>query len=325
MMNKKQVTINLTTCFVFLLTTGAMAEPGLEGKLDQIYQSAAEAIQKEDVVSADFWIARYLGLSLEEETDTEKRSLEMIGLVKSRKDLKGPTAILSAKYAESFLDFYREGAYEMWGVPDGWVNAKDHEVVIAEGDLGPYLVQVQARPVIEVWNFMNDTAQRWIALPLADTKKPPKFLLIDKSQKNPVLSTAVLNTEERFIQYFWPLEAHDLDGDGKPELWVRYNAAWATGFSQILEIYRVKDGKSLELIQRFEGLAEGIARRLPSGKIEVAESYSSTGSGAHLEFDRHRIETWEYKDGKFVKISERTVPHILLDDNWQNYYFTREE
>ena len=28
----------------------------------------------------------------------------------------------------------------------------------------------------------------------------------------------------------------------------------------------------------------------------------------HLGFDQTRLEIWEYKDGKFIKISEKSVP-----------------
>ena len=132
-----------------------------------------------------------------------------------------------------------------------------------------------------------------------------------------------LDTGTNHIQRIWPLEFHDLDGDGKDELWVRYNKAWADGFSQELAIYRIKDN-SLELIKKFEGLAEGIARRLDGNKIQVGTGFTDNSAIGHIGYDQHHLEIWEYEKGKFVKTSEKNVPHILWSDEWKKYYFDKK-
>ena len=109
----------------------------------------------------------------------------------------------------------------------------------------------------------------------------------------------------------------DRINDGIPEIWLRYNKAWGTGFSQELLIYKITNN-SLKLFKKFEGVAEGIARRLDDGKVEVAKGFGNTG---HMVYEQPYFETWEYKDGNFEKVSEKYVPNMLWTDKWKEYYF----
>lgn len=97
--------------------------------------------------------------------------------------------------------------------------------------------------------------------------------------------------------------------------------AWTDGFSQRLDIYQIKDDKELILLKRFEGNAEGIARRLKNGFIEVGEGFTNKEATGHQYYDQRHIQTFEYRNGDFIKISEKDVPHILWNTDWTKYYF----
>ncbi len=73
----------------------------------------------------------------------------------------------------------------------------------------------------------------------------------------------------------------------------------------------------------FEGIPgenEGIARRLAGNVVEVATGYGSRDDIPKMNFDRHKVETWEYQKGAFVKKSEVNVPHLLKSREWKSHY-----
>ena len=74
------------------------------------------------------------------------------------------------------------------------------------------------------------------------------------------------------------------------------------------------------LFRKFTGDSEGIARRLDGNKIEVGYGFTDKEATGHMGYDQHHIEVWEYKDGDFLKVSEKNVPHILWTNEWQKYY-----
>ena len=81
------------------------------------------------------------------------------------------------------------------------------------------------------------------------------------------------------------------------------------------------DDAALVLFKRFEGPMEGVTRRLEDGTIEVAEGFTDKELTGHLGFDQHHIETFAFQQGEFVKVAERSVPHLLWGEEWRSYYF----
>ena len=105
----------------------------------------------------------------------------------------------------------------------------------------------------------------------------------------------------------WPVEFYDLDKDGIPEIWVRLNLLAAVDYLQVLKVYKIKNG-AVKLFKEFQG-ASGMAKRIGGNRVEVVNWAVSDRPGiAHLNFDLYQIEIWEYKNGEFVKVSEKRVP-----------------
>jgi len=288
----------------------------LDNQLTQIYKNAEDATAKGDIKQSDFWMARYLGLTAVEE-NTKKGYPDLIPLFKKREDLK-PTAFISGKYDNSFMEFYLRGVCAMWGAPDDSIDKEKREFVIQSYSGDHYFVEVTASPRLENWSIIKEPAVVSV-IPLGINPVIHSGRL-DKGKAVKHFKDMPLNVGESFIHYVWEPEMHDLDGDGAPEIWIRYIKAWADGFSQELAIYKIKDDSELVLIKQFSGEAEGVARRLDGNKIEVGTGFSNKNVG-HLGFDQTHLETWEYKDGKFVKTSEKDVPHILWTKTWDTYYF----
>lgn len=300
-------------------TYSAGEDISLEANLKTIYQNAEKATKAGDIKKSDFWMARYMGLTMSDET---KRGYpDLVPLFKERSDLK-PVSFISGHYTDEFIDFFIRGTYPSWGIPDEGVTEEDNEFVIQAANDGTYFAQLAISPYLENWYITREPAQIRI-IPFGDWHaKPPQILAgkLKNGETEKVFPKFNLKIGEHPLHYVWPIEFHDLDRDEVPEIWIRYNAAWGSGFSQMLDIYKIKNDQELVLLKQFEGPAEGIAKRLKDGKIQVAEGFSDKSVG-HMGFDQHRLETWEYKNGDFVKISEKNIPHILRSDEWKKYYF----
>lgn len=288
-----------------------------------LYEKASVAIKNNNEQDADFYLARYIGASFLDK-DSKKDIADLYPLFNSYKVSK-PTAFISGRYSEDFIEWFMLGSYAQWGRDDDAdLDPKTHSCGLASGENKDYIATIIGSPYLEGWSIIKDKDIRTAILTLVDYAQEPYIVVIrhEKSVPKKVFERMNLDIGENHIQYIWPMEFHDLDGDGKDELWVRYNKAWADGFSQELAIYKVKDN-TIELFKKFEGLAEGIARRLDGNKIQVGEGFSDKNVG-HLYFDQHRLEIWEYKKGQFVKTSEKKVPHILWSNEWQKYYFDKK-
>jgi hypothetical protein len=291
------------------------------GDQTQAFKNAKDATARGDIKRSDFWIARYWGLSWVTENlgppevhVTKEGYNNLIPLFRQRKDLL-PIAFMSGRYDDSFIDFFRFGTCVFWGAPDKAIKGENFIIRYFLDD--KYSAIIHATPRLEAWSIL----------------KEPPFTAIIPFGVNPVITLgkidnghlqlfkdAPLYTEDNPIHFVWPIEMHDLDEDGVPELWVRYTIALADGFSQELKIYKIKDNE-LVLMKQFSGQAEGIVRRLDGNKVEVGTGFSSNrNNGAHMDFDRTHLETWEYRDGKFVKIAAKNVPHILRSKAWEKYY-----
>jgi len=288
-----------------------------------LYKKASEAIQKGNEQDADFYLARYMGVSFLDKK-TNKSISDLYPLFKKYKVSK-PTAFISGKYSKDFIEWFIFSSHIMWGKQfdeDTEVNKESNSFCVAYNDNKEYYAAIIGSPYLEGWFVMNDKDQKIATLALIDYRKKP-YIVIGRHKNGKeatLIERKVLDVEDHHIQHIWDPEFHDLDGDGKDELWVRYNKAWGDGFSQELAIYKIKDNK-LELLKKFEGLAEGIAQRLNNGLIEVGKGFTSKEATGHLGYDQTHIQTFEYKNSKFIKVSEKDVPHILWSDEWEKYYF----
>lgn len=290
----------------------------LDSKLREIYKNAEQAIEEKNRQKADFWLARYMGLTIFSK-DAGHNYTDLYPLFKKRSDLK-PTAFISGRYDEGFLDFFVRGTHEYWGIPEEGISEKDYEFEIRGTSNGKYFVSLVISPELECWYILLRRPVSIAIIPLGSISRPPYIISGVLQNNQPVWRYPPINldTQGHFLHYVWPIEFHDLDGDGTPEIWIRYNVAWADGFSQMLDIYKIRNDELLILLKKFEGRAEGIARRLKDGSIEVGEGFGEEG---HLAYDKHRIEKWKYQNGEFTKASEEIIPHILHSEKWKKYYF----
>jgi|GEM_PF-6102342 len=110
----KKIFVGALLCFICSITFAADLK--LEGQLTTIYQKAEKAIQENKIQESDFWLARYKGLTAFNK-ETKRNYTDLYPLFKERKDLV-PTAFLSGKYSDDFINFFIMGPCELWGIPD---------------------------------------------------------------------------------------------------------------------------------------------------------------------------------------------------------------
>ena len=91
-------------------------------------------------------------------------------------------------------------------------------------------------------------------------------------------------------------------------------------FRSILEIYRIQNDNELVLLKRFRSGDEGFARRLADGSVELGAAFDSHKTKSRLNDDKHHLETWQYENGEFKKISEKDIPLLFKSGDWKKYF-----
>ena len=310
------VSFILLSSTLYAVDSTVLSKSNLDAQLELFYKEAEQAIEKGDNQRADFYLARYIGKSMLNE-DTDKNMTDLYPLFE--KQNLAPTSLLSRDYNKEFIEWFVYSPAHYWARDEVIEEDIQYTFRLNGTDDNNYYVVVSAYPFIEAWSVAGQEDAYSTAF-IALAGKP--FIMSGKLKDGK--SSKEFNRVEldALLQRVWRPELYDLDNDGIPEIWIRYNRTMGTGFSQELVIYKIEDNK-IKLFKKFEGSPEGIARRLKNGNIEIGYSFSDESVG-HLGYDKHHIEEWQYKDGDFVKVSEKDIPHILYSSDWKDYYFAKE-
>jgi hypothetical protein len=300
--------------FLSLFTVSAPA-----ADFDALYKKAEAAFAARDSQHADFYVARYLGLAAADSA-SGKGVADIDRLYVTHPPT--PVAFLSSVYDPGFMDWFEKAMLPLWGVSEDRVREKYGSVEVRSVREGKRFAVVTAYPKIEAWFRADDTqaGSKRLLLAVGSSAKGRRATLIAgvyADGRRPVsFKPMELNSQSHALQYVWEPFFSDVDGDGTPELWIRYNLTWGNGFTQFLDIYRM-DEKELTLLKRFTGANEGLARRTAAGKVETATGRGSMGGLSHFEYDTHRLQTWEWRNGAFEKTEERDIPHLLRSGAWR--------
>ena len=301
----------------------AYAEPiqSSDVRFKELYSKAQSSLSPNDKKKFDFYIARYLGLaSLENPPVHRTKDLET--LIQKRK--LAPKAFVPSTWDPAFIEWFVKGLYARWAVPDERVREKARSFEIANAAYqDQYFVTVVAYPELELWHVVENglvTRPLWMLMGSASDKPVLFFGKIFKGFSSFQFHPLYLDTRKRQLLYVWKPEFYDLDQDGVPEVWIRYDLSRGNGFSGVLEIYRIKNESELVLMKRFQGGDESVARRLPDGTVELASGAGSHEGFSRLNYDVHRFERWEYHDGEFHQISKEDKPFLLSSPAWKEYF-----
>lgn len=290
----------------FAATTGSGAAHWLS--------EAKKALEKKDLRKADLWLARCLA--------SGAQGPELAGLM-TKRDLP-PAAFISGAYDRSFVDWFESVVRPRWGRGDADKRARYGSVEIESVTGGDYFATVVAAPELQSWLVSeSEGVSRPLVLALGSAKPAPLVYAGKQVGGRTLIQFPAvrLTTANKPLHKVWPPEIADLDGDGVPEIWVRYNLIWGNGYTQVLSLYKIKDDSSLSLMKEFRGENEGIARRLSDGRVEVAAGFGSKPGLSHFLYDKHRLETWAYQKGKriFVKVASKEIPHLLRSKDWEKF------
>ncbi len=289
---------------------------GLNRRYEQFYAKAEAAMNQRHYKEADFWLARYVG-EIALDSRREKNIEDLYPLFKKH-PASHPTSTMPGQYHPDFVRWFVFGSYAMWGVSEDLVDAENFKFEIGRATSGKFFAQVWASPYLEGWLMLQKKKIATSLLVLGSSKTTPYLVtgcLNESNEAEQTFKELPLDIKGYALQYLWPLEFYDLDNDGVPEVWVRYNYTSPTGFTQELAIYKIKEEGPV-LFKKFTGREQGIARHLKGNTIEVAAGIPPKNGDAEQE----HFETWVYRDGEFKKITEWNVPQVISTDAWRPYY-----
>lgn len=309
--------LSLTLCFVAVcLCVSPAVSAGSDPVFNELYKKSEQSLDDGDRPRADFYLARLLAAR---ETGKSVPDLELL-LEKRRPEISG---FLPLAWDAEFLRWFESSALRQWDVPADGIQEKLGSIEIGRASQNHYEAVIAAFPEIQSW-FLTDThgnSVKPIIVAAASSKKKP-FLLVTRHTATAykIFYTAKLPVGNRSLLHVWKPLIDDLDGDGTPEIWIRYDLAWGNGFAEKLEIYKIAANDRLELYREFFGENEGIARRIASTRVEVGTAFGSRSDLSRIEYDRHRLETFEFSEGKFKKTDSVEIPHLLKSPEWKKYY-----
>lgn len=288
-----------------------------------LYQHIESFFEKNDKKEMDFWMARYLGMSTVD-AGTQKSPKDLDPLIKKRALL--PVSFLSSDYDPEFIDWFVKSSYANWGVKDARVREKSGVYEIRAVIYKDYFLTIAATPEIQSWFLSGDTSSP-LVLALSSLSSKPFIYSGKLVNQDPMLSFPGVNLDvgKRQLLYCWIPEFYDLDGDGIPEVWIRYNVTALNGFSQILAIYKIQDDNQLVLFKEFKQDNEGVARRLDQNRVQIGHGFGSKPNLSHMSYDQYHLEILEFSDGSFHKVTEENRTHILRNKEWKKYYLDEQE
>ena len=273
---------------------------------------------RRDKPKADFYIARCLSFVLNGR-DASKTAADLQPLIKRRSLL--PTAFLPASYNPEFLEWFEVSVNKRWDPSPERIQERLGIVEVTRSSQDNYFASVGAYAEMQTWHVQADDGTRPMTLAMGSAKKKP-FLIAGKfvgGTAPKLFKTVPLGVASHALHYAWKPDIVDLDGDGVPEIWLRYNIAWGNGFTQVLAIYKITDEYEPVLFKEFRGANDGVARRVDDNRVEVATGFGSHVGLSPMEYDKHRLETFEFRDGQFVKTGESEVSHLLKGPDWKRY------
>ena len=299
-------------CVLFLLCAVAWAEDAPPvSRIDGFLNKMKESMDKNDDTATDFWMARFIG-EIVGKQNTE-RTLEDLQPYLGHHRAGNASQELTGGYVPSFNDWFVEQSQAQFGLDDVRVYNNTFELVNGGSetvDKVQYFAAFFAVPYIEGWTIEGKPSPQLIVLGSKENK--PSIL----SGKLVVGDTVTYFHTVPFdasgpIQNVWKPEFEDLDDDGLPEFFIRYNYTNDDGVHQELAVFRFQNNEPI-LLKRFTGHYGGIARRLGNKQVEVGDSIKYG--------DQMTFETWEYQGGDFVSVGSKTGEHILKSESWKDYY-----
>lgn len=287
----------------------------------RLLDSADKALTKGDKKAADFYMARYLGLGTRTSL-SDHGADRLTSLLKKRK--LSPKAFVPVEWDKDFIDWFEKGTYRRWGVEDPRVREKARTFEISNASYKDrFFVTIVASPELQLWHVVkNGIVERPLLIPMGSFPDKPALFFgkLFKGVSSAQFNVLYLETRKRALHYVWKPIFYDVDKDGLPEVWIRYNLAWGNGFLQVLDVYRIKNESELVLLKRFDAGEEGAARLLPDGEVLIATTDMGPMAHAPSQRDRHHVETWTFKEGSFQKVSEKDVPYLYIGGGWRDHF-----
>ncbi len=295
----------------------------LEKTLAAWFKNAEKAAKKGDIRECDFWVARYLGVTESYGGMTQRNYFDFVPVFQERRDLQKPSALISGGYDKEFVLFFFGASRLLWNVPEENIYP-DKYVALRSNTDEAYAAQFVAYPELRTWTSVIEGKQKIIASPMGSAVKKPYIRAgkVSPEKKVKYFEPYYLELDpHQAVQYVWNIEFHDITFDGVPEIWVRYNLASLTGFTQVLSVFKIEDDIRIRPYRKYTGHPEGLAMRLEKGDIITGRGFSKSGK-PHLEFESFRIETWKFEGEDYIKQDKaKEMKHILLSDEWKKYYF----
>ena len=301
----KRIFIFLGMWGALLATAVAQPQEDASGTLSS-WEKARAAAQNGKGQEAEVWLAKYLGESyVQGNVDSQKDEINHLVL-----GYRGALSFdLGNSVPAEWINWLKEKGYRQW-INEHQLDLEHGEFELVRSADGEGFSGILASPQVAEIRGGQDGQTFLLALL---TAQPQPYILSGRINKARLeyYHKCPLETDGKPLLFVWPPQFKDVDGDGVNEVWTKYLVLDSGNFASDLAVYRFKrEDKTLQLVQKFSAHNNGMLMLTADNGVETAEG---TSSGHHLQ-------EWQYHDGIFTAVNERTVPSLWGSDDWKKYF-----
>lgn len=298
--------------------TSPPVQPPIDaGKLLVLIEES-RANKKHD--NADFYLARYLGLSVlgAPGFSHEKGHRELL----KHPSWSTPTSMISGRYQNNFLEYFNDASFAMWALarPVSY-DLQGRRILLREASDDRNYVVVWGRPTFRTWVIMARTKmQKMVVAHSRDLA-----LQFGKRDVNGRPSACGrIDLPGEVVWLYQPVFRRLFPGERK-NLVIRFNQPTADGYVQYLKIYGFNSEKNPcvpVMLAQFKG-RNGLAR-LKGNVIEISEETGASGESAFTK-SFQKLQRLRFDGRQFVKHgTPELMPNFLHQpDGWPEYLVER--
>ena len=277
---------------------------------DTFFKNSSELFVKGEFNKSDF----YLALHINNEVKNPQIEIPIVFDKLIERGMK-PTSFIDGKYSFEFLTFFFSDTLFQWNSNIYDENSRVILTRVGKNMDNNLYVAVWGRPRMEMWSVIGEDSNNSFLLGYADAD----VVVGNYNSNDQPIPCNAFNLSGPFT-HLYNSTFFDIDKDGFPEMFIKFNLNVADGFIQSLNIYKSKNNNDFcerSLIKEFSARNGFIKQE--GNKITIGVQKRDDGE-AWLGASLHEVTEIHYDGKKESIIKVETIPNVLRGSDTSYWY-----
>lgn len=225
------------------------------------------------------------------------------------------TSFIDGQYSFEFLTFFFSDTLFQWN--SNIYDENSHVILtrVGKNEDNNLYAAVWGRPRMEMWSVIGDDSNNSFLLGYADAD----VVVGNYNSNDQPIPCNAFNLSGPFTHLYNPT-FFDIDKDGFPEMFIKFNLNVADGFIQSLNIYKSKNNNDFcerSLIKEFSarnGFIKQKGNKITIGVQKRDDSEAWLGASLHEVTEVH----YDGKNESIIKVE--TIPNVLRGSDTSYWY-----